>query len=126
MKVHCLDLDHTLDSGQVFRWSKEGDTWKGVVGGRLIELRQTGNDLEIKGMDDQEISNYLRLDDDLRIIYPDISKDPCIAELLKHFQGLRLIRQDIWECSASYLLASYSNVPRIKKMIENSLRDVWQ
>ncbi|OPX64503.1 MAG: HhH-GPD superfamily base excision DNA repair protein [Methanomassiliicoccales archaeon PtaB.Bin134] len=31
---------------------------------------------------------------------------------------MRLIRQEVWECSASYLLASYSNVPRIKKMIE--------
>jgi N-glycosylase/DNA lyase len=35
---------------------------------------------------------------------------------------MRLIRQDVWECSASYLLASYANVPRNKMMIESVCR----
>jgi hypothetical protein len=36
--------------------------------------------------------------------------------------GLRLIRQDPWECAASYVLATNANIPRIQKMIENVCR----
>jgi N-glycosylase/DNA lyase len=120
MRVPLLNLDATLDSGQVFRWSRDGEQWSGVVGQRSIRLRQRGDRLEVEGdADERFLRSYLRLDDDLEAIYEEIAQDPCISGIIDHFRGMRLIRQDPWECSASYLLASYSNVPRIKKMIEN-------
>ncbi len=119
MKVPLLDLGYTLDNGQVFRWSRDGDWWRGVVGSRSIRLLQEGDRLRVEGDASQAfLRRYLRLDDDLEAIYEDISRDRCIAAIIERFRGMRLIRQEVWECSASYLLASYSNVPRIKKMIE--------
>jgi N-glycosylase/DNA lyase len=123
MRVPLLNLDATLDSGQVFRWHREGEWWTGVVGDRSVRLRQKGDSLKVEGdADEPFLRSYLRLDDDLEVIYQEISRDECIAGIIDHFRGMRLIRQDPWECSASYLLASYSNVPRIKKMIENVCR----
>ena len=122
MRTPLFDLDHTLDSGQVFRWRKEGEWWHGVVKGRSIRLRQEGDVLEVKGASDDLIAHYFRFDDDLDEIYRDISRDDCIASVIDRFRGLRLVRQDIWECSASYILASYANVPRIKKMIDSLCR----
>jgi N-glycosylase/DNA lyase len=123
MRVPLLDLDSTLDSGQVFRWARDGEWWKGVVGHRSMRLRQRGGILDVEGDADEDLlRRYLRLDDDLEAIYREISNDECIASMIDRFRGMRLIRQDPWECSASYLLASYSNVPRIKKMIENLCR----
>ena len=123
MWVPLLDLGYTLDSGQVFRWARDGEWWTGVVGQRSVRLRQRGSALDIEGDADQGfLRSYLRLDDDLEAIYRDISNDGCIAGIIDRFRGMRLIRQDPWECSASYLLASYSNVPRIKKMIEGVCR----
>ncbi len=127
MRAPLLDLDHTLDSGQVFRWTREGEWWTGVVGPRSLRLRQKDGRLDMEGdVDEAFLRSYLRLDDDLEAIYQDISRDECIAGIIDRFRGMRLIRQDPWECSASYLLASYSNVPRIKKMIENLCRTYGQ
>ena len=122
MRTPLFNLDHTLDSGQVFRWRKEGEWWRGVVKDRYIQLRQDGDRLEVKGTSEDMIAHYFRFDDDLEEIYAEISRDECIASIIDRFRGLRLIRQDIWECSASYLLATYSNVPRIKKMIDSLCR----
>ncbi|MBI0584614.1 MAG: hypothetical protein ISF22_10375 [Methanomassiliicoccus sp.] len=116
MRVPLFHLGYTLDSGQVFRWTFEEGWWSGVVGSRSLRLRQNGDRLE--GCDDEAfLRRYFRFDDDLEAIYADISGDERIASKIDRFRGMRLIRQDVWECSASYLLASYSNVPRIKKMI---------
>lgn len=119
MRVPLLDLDHTLGNGQVFRWTRQGEWWQGVVGSRTIHLRQEGDEVQVRGDAGRTfLRRYLRLDDDLEAIYEDISRDACISSLVQRFRGMRLVRQDVWECSASYLLASYSNVPRIKMMIE--------
>lgn len=126
MRTPLFDLDHTLDSGQVFRWRREGEWWHGVVRGRYIRLRQDGDRLEVDGASEDMVAHYFRFDDDLEEIYADISKDERIASVIDRFRGLRLIRQDIWECSASYILASYSNVPRIKKMIDSVCRTYGQ
>lgn len=118
MRVPEFDLEYTLDCGQSFRWQRDGEWWSGVVGDRVIRLRQRGDRLDIEGNADEKfLSRYLRLDDDLEAIYADISRDERIASVIGRFRGLRIMRQDPWECSASYLLASYSNVARIKKMI---------
>jgi N-glycosylase/DNA lyase len=122
MRTPLFDLDLTLDSGQVFRWVREGEWWSGVLGSDEVHLRQTPAGVEVRGGDETSLQRYFRFDDDLAEIYRSISKDRCMEELIDRFRGMRLIRQDLWECSASYLLASYSNIPRIKKMIENVCR----
>lgn len=123
MRVPLFHLGYTLDSGQVFRWQRDGEWWGGVVGRRSLRLRQEGEELIVQGdADEVFLRRYFRLDDDLEAIYADISRDEDIAAVIDRFRGLRLIRQEVWECSASYLLASYANVPRIKMMIESVCR----
>lgn len=123
MRVPLFHLGYTLDSGQVFRWSRDREWWRGVVGERSLSLRQEGDELIVRGDGDETfLRSYFRLDDDLEAIYRDISRDECIASMIERFRGMRLIRQDVWECSASYLLASYANVPRIRMMIESVCR----
>lgn len=123
MKVPEFDLEYTLDCGQAFRWQRDGEWWSGVVGDRAIRLRQSGDRLDFEGHADEDLlSRYFRFGDDLEAIYADISRDGRIAQVIDRFRGMRLMRQDVWECSASYLLASYSNVARIKKMIASLCR----
>lgn len=123
MRVPLFHLGYTLDSGQVFRWTSSSGWWEGVVGDRSIRLRQEGDELITRGdADEGFLRQYFRLDDDLETIYDEVSRDECIASVIDRFRGMRLIRQDVWECSASYLLASYANVPRIKMMIESVCR----
>jgi N-glycosylase/DNA lyase len=114
-----LNLDFTLSCGQVFRWTKQGMWWYGVVRDRAFKMRQLGDELRFENVDASFVRDYLRLEDDLPGILLEIDKDINIKRALDTFQGLRVIRQDPWECLVSYICATYKNVPAIKHMLSN-------
>ena len=117
-----FSLEHTLVSGQAFRWSRRGDWWYGVVGGGVLKVRQEGDVLKCVSstgaLGASWVSDYFRLDEDLEHVLASISRDDPITRAVERFYGLRLIRQDRWECLASFVLATNANIPRIEKMVE--------
>ncbi len=113
-----FNLDYTLSCGQVFRWEKN-NWWTGVVNGAVIKAKQEGNELIIdSSLDENFIRNYFRLDDDMRIIYPAINRDNLMDSLIKKYRGLRLIRQDPWECLVSYICSSNNSIRNISFSIK--------
>lgn len=118
-----FDLDSTLDCGQVFRWQRSGEWWTGVVRGHIVQARQDGCDLVVDtGLDRDSIVRYLRLDDDMPGIYSRINTDPVMDDLIHRFRGLRLVRQQPWECLISYMASSCKSIPNIKNSISNLCR----
>ncbi len=97
-----FNLEYTLESGQVFRWEKKGEWWYGPVDGGVLKVKQDRDSLYCEsnsdGLDASFVRRFFRLDEDL---------------------SLRLIRQDRWECLASFVLATNSNIPSIRRMIAN-------
>ena len=124
--VTPFNLTHTLECGQVFRWKTIGGWLYGVVRGKVIKIRQIGDRLQFQSfperVDANFIRNYFRLDDDLPFILSEISKDGHIKKAIQHFYGLRITRQEPWECLISYVCATYKNIPAIKEMIRNLCR----
>jgi N-glycosylase/DNA lyase len=114
---HPFDLDVTLCCGQVFRWDKKGGWWHGVVGDRVFKVRQTNTELEFANADAKFIGRYFGLDDDLQEIREGIGRDENIKMALREFWGLRIIRQDSWECLISYICATYKSIAAIKQML---------
>jgi N-glycosylase/DNA lyase len=112
-----FDLDVTLCCGQVFRWDKKGNWWYGIVSDRVFKIRQTNMELEFTNADAKFIEHYFGLDDDLREIREGIGKDEHIMKALQEFWGLRIIRQDPWECLISYICATYKSIAAIKQML---------
>ena len=116
-----FSLEHTLNCGQLFRWKKLEDWWYGVVSNRVIKIKQNKDILIFQIFPETEnvkyVEHYLRLDDNLQSILFEINKDEHIKEAIKHFSGLRLCRQEPWECLISYICATYKNIPAIKKMV---------
>ena len=128
-----FNLELTLMMGQAFRWRSLGDGWfSGVLGQNLIHLGQPdGLDgavfYRIGGPngerpattdDDEMLLKYLREDDDVAAIYADIGRDPKVATIIEEFPGLRILRQDPWECMVAYLCSANNNVKRISAIIE--------
>ncbi len=123
MDLGPIDLDHTLSCGQAFRWKKRDGRWSGIVAGEEVVLEQDGDEIDVQtGLSERELRDYFRCDDDITSIFKEIGKDRYVAGLLRKYQGLRILRQDPWECSASFILATYANVPRIIQMVENVCR----
>lgn len=125
IKLAPLDLDLTLGCGQTFRWWRLDDgAWRGVLGESLVEIRQSTDFITVKSAPegastDTDIRTYLRAQDDLLDIHGRLSKDPVLSRGLDAVRGFRLVKMDEWECIISYVLATYSNIPRIKKMIDS-------
>jgi N-glycosylase/DNA lyase len=114
-----FNLEYTLQSGQVFRWEKIGGWWYGIVRGEILKIRQSGNYLYFEGADEAFLRNYFRLNDDLPSILSTINRDKLIEKAIQKFYGLRIIRQEPWECLISYICATCKNIPAIKKMVNN-------
>jgi N-glycosylase/DNA lyase len=112
-----FSLDWTLGCGQVFRWEKTEEWWQGIVGTERICIRQNSRFLQFYGSSPQTIRDYFQLDLDLENILNSISKDPIMEETITRCRGLRIVRQPAWECLASYICATYANIPGIKKKI---------
>ena len=113
-----FSLDQTLGCGQVFRWDRADDGWwYGVIGERVIRIRQVGTRLTFKGAPVSFITHYFSLDVDLLPILASIDRDPFIHTAISQCTGLRLIRQPKWECLVSYICSTNSNIPTIRRRI---------
>ena len=121
-----FNLDLTLSCGQVFRWDKVGSWWYGVVEENVLKVKQTRDRLIFDSYPETVttdfIERYFRLDDDLPHIILQIAKDDLIADAVRCLPGLRITRQDLWECLISYICATNANIPFIKSMIQTISR----
>ncbi|MCD6093149.1 MAG: hypothetical protein J7J38_04000 [Candidatus Aenigmarchaeota archaeon] len=123
LKNRPFNLNHTLNCGQAFRWDKIDNWWYGVVKENIIKIKQIDNKLIFftypKENNTKLVKNYFRLNDDLNYIIRQINKDKYINEAIRKFYGLRIIRQEPWECLISYICATNTNIPIIRNMIFN-------
>jgi N-glycosylase/DNA lyase len=122
LEARNFDLNNTLNSGQLFRYIAFGDHYIIHAGNRLFKIWQKGERVFFEGMEEEFISRFFRLEDDLEEIYRQIGKDPFIGKAIELYRGLRLIHQDPWECLVSFLCSSAKNIPHIKWILEHLCR----
>ncbi len=122
-----LNLAHSLNSGQAFRWRIEKESsqkwFNGIVDNELIKIRRISDEIQLIHNDNfspiESIFSYLRLDDDLEEIYQSFENDNILSNASRNFSGMRILRQDPWETIISFMLATASNIPRIQRHIED-------
>jgi N-glycosylase/DNA lyase len=114
-----FDLRLTLDSGQFFRWSELEDAFEIHFRDRAIRARQIGGTLHVEGADEAMVRRFFALDQDLPAIHAELSRDPVLREPLVACRGLRILRQDPWECVASFITSAASNIPRITRNVRD-------
>ena len=115
-KIHAIDIETTINSGQVFLWNKIKGQWVGIDGQDILILNQSP-------FSAKSLSNntdiFLRSSDNLQKILLNISKDKIVRNAVKQSPGLRLIRQDPFQCYISFICSSNSSIQNIKSMLEN-------
>jgi len=110
-----VNFDYSINSGQVFLWKKIDTKWYGVDGKRILVLE---NAQKFKKNMKYE-SDFFRLDDNFEKISNDLKNDNYVRNALKMFPGLRLIRQNPFQCYISFIVSSNSNIPNIKSRLQN-------
>ena len=89
-----LNLDLTIDSGQVFLWSKINGSWYGIHGCNVVKVSMNNNMLKFSSYPESiHGEGIFRLDDNLNSITRKISKDNIMKEATSALSGLRLMRQ---------------------------------
>ena len=110
-----VNFDYSINSGQVFLWKKIDAKWYGIDGKRVLVLE---NAQKFKKNMKYE-TDFFRLDDNFEKISNDLKNDNHVRNALKMFPGLRLLRQNPFQCYISFIVSSNSNIPNIKSRLQN-------
>lgn len=125
-----FDVAQIFDCGQAFRFlpipTDNGDfAVGGVAHGKYVEFVQSGDTLTVRNssLADYEAiwKHYLSLDVDYGAIQNELKaklNSDVFEEAVKIGDGIRLLRQEPWECVCSFIISQNNNIPRIRKIIE--------
>jgi N-glycosylase/DNA lyase len=121
LRVRDYDLAATLDSGQAFRWRRTDNTWHGVVGRHFVRLTPAADGIHAAVANPVEswdwLIHFLQADTDLAAILKTFPDDAPMRAAVAACPGLRLLRQDPWECLASFLLSSTKQIVQIRQIV---------
>lgn len=113
-----FNLPDTLECGQFFRFTKLLDTYLIQSSDKMFSIYQKGRTLYYDGVDEPFLIRFFRLDEDLNSILREIDRDPIIHQAIQRYRGMRLIRQDPWECLLSFLCSSAKAISHIRFLLE--------
>src|SRR5262249_25315704 len=131
-RVHDYDLAATLNSGQTFRWQPREGWWEGVIGRRWVRLRAETEAGSVAGagcrsvlfaetagpVDDWGwLADYLQVALPLSEVLRSFPDDLPMRQAVDDCRGLRLLRQDPWECLASFILSSCKQIVQIQQIV---------
>jgi len=107
------------------RQVREEPWYHGVIYRNIVKLRIVPGGIEFYSAPDDErvvaplLMDYLGLNVDINEVYRNIGTDDRLRASIAHYPGMRILRQEPWECLVSFLCAQASNIPRITKNIED-------
>ena len=109
-----INIDNSINSGQVFLWEKNGTDWYGINGQDILKINENGI---IKSILNSK-TNFFRKNDNMQEIIKSISKDETVKKSIKQYEGLRIFKQDPFQCMISFIISSNSNIQKIKNSLE--------
>jgi N-glycosylase/DNA lyase len=109
-----IDIDNSINSGQVFLWEKCGSDWYGINGQDILKINKN---TVIKSIQNSK-TDFFRKKDNMQEIIKSISKDKTVKKAIKQYEGLRIFKQDPFQCMISFIISSNSNIQKIKTSLE--------
>ena len=122
--VRSFEPKHIFECGQCFRWNiEENESYTGVVGKNVINVKKEKDDIIITGMFNDDIKDicekYFDINTNYEQIKEELSKiDNNMKTSIEYGKGIRILKQDIWEALISFIISANNNIPRIKGIIE--------
>jgi len=110
-----INIHETINSGQIFLWENYGNEWFVIDGHDVIMAKQ--KPFEIITFS-KKPKNFFREDDNYRKILKNITKDKIVKKASKYYSGLRVTRQDPFQCCISFIVSANSNIPNIRMRLQ--------
>lgn len=117
-RYRMLNVEHTINSGQVFLWERAGPNWYGINGQDVLRVGDSGEVTSYSGAR----YDLFRDNDRYGAVVRQISRDQVIRQAARRFPGLRLLRQDPFQCYISFIVSANSNIRNIRRSLHNLTR----
>ncbi|MCX6935844.1 MAG: 8-oxoguanine DNA glycosylase, N-terminal domain-containing protein, partial [Verrucomicrobia bacterium] len=118
--THSLDLSAILLGGQSFCWNEVAPgRFAGWIQAQPVHLQVLDGSVhwDNPSLSPDHIRHYLTLDLDFAsIIKAFPSHDPHLAEARRTHPGLRVVREDPWECLANFICSSLKQISQIRQI----------
>ena len=92
-----------------------------MIGNRWVRLAPTTRGIRAECVhpvaDWSPIANYLQIDTNLNQVLASFPDDPVLRDAVASYKGLRLLRQEPWECLASFILSSSKQIVQIEQIV---------
>jgi N-glycosylase/DNA lyase len=111
---YTINVENSINSGQVFLWRKNGNYWYGINGQDILKISNSGS---VKSYQNIK-TDFFRKRDNIEKIIKSISKDSITKKAVKQYAGLRILEQDPFQCLISFITSSNSNIQKIKNSLE--------
>lgn len=120
--VKNFSLKQTFECGQCFRFKKINDNNYIIVAfGRVIELKEDGNNVFIYNSNEEDVKNiwikYFDLEREYSSIKDELSKDELLRKSVEFGAGIRILNQDSFEMLISFIISARNSIPSIMKTI---------
>jgi N-glycosylase/DNA lyase len=115
----------TFKSGQIFLWYNIKDIYYIIHGSNVLKVSIDDTEHLISYESrpySVDAAKFFRLDDDLDAIRHSIDKDKIIREAMNEFNGLRLLRQEPFQCLVSFICATNTSIKHATTMLNNLCR----
>jgi len=124
LQLDNFSIEQIAASGQCFRMIREEDgNYSVIAGDRYIKVRENGLTTVFECSDEDFGSfwcEYFDLDRDYsRFIHALDPKDYYLKNAAQKGSGIRILKQDLWETTVSFLISQQNNIIRIRRCINN-------
>ena len=126
-----FNLAKTIECGQMFRWQRRrhsdiGEHYEIVIFGNVVHIGQVDREIMFSSAPvppknfRPRLEHYLALDHDLEQTYAALASDPCgvMSCLTDRHSGLRILRQEPWECMASFICTAQTKIEKTRQLVE--------
>lgn len=122
--VADFDLFQTFECGQCFRWDKISDNaYIGIAKNKVLKIEKKDNTFILYNTTKDDFDNiwyqYFDFDTNYSEIKTALKHDTVMNTAIAYGEGIRILRQDLWETVVSFIISASNNIPRIKKIISS-------
>ena len=120
--VENFSLSKTLNCGQLCRAHRCSDNSYLVLSGSKYCVVSQAEDIVTVRMpnpaDRDYWCNYFNFEEDLQEFKEIMSTTPFLREAYQFSKGIRILKQEPWEATVSFIISQRNNVPRTKQCVE--------
>lgn len=109
--------EHILSCGQIFSYFKKENRYVVLSSDKKATIEETDNGYTILTKNPQYFENFFDLKTDYSKIKTNLSSFELLKVPISYGQGIRILKQDLFETLISFIVSANNNITRIKAIL---------